>query len=260
MKVLFSIVVLFMVVSLYAPQQAHAQQTLYGLPTRIRDLGELELTTTSDLTLPQKTEIILSWLAEERNHPSPTTRGTGGSPINSNYIQAQIVKNLEVWGDPNAVGWVLASTSLKDEVLRDAMVLVLGSMGDQSQIAKIESIMLSNPNPYLRAIAGENLGLLGSVSSIPVLEKAAKDPFFQTFASESHGGKVIDFYPVRQVAGETLKVLRDPVSIKLKLERNQFFVQRLSNARIYARQHNLKPDRFIKIARRSKATAPPAKA
>lgn len=260
MKVLFSIVTLFMVISLSAPQQAHAQQTLYGLPARMRDLSDLELTDTNTLTPPQKTEVILSWLVEERNHPSPTTQGTGGSPIDSDYLQAQIVKDLEVWGDPNAVGWVLSSTSLKDEGLRDIMVLVLGSMGDRSQLPKIESIMQDNPNPYLRAIAAEDLGLLGSVSSIPVLEKAAKDPFFLTFASESHGGKVIDFYPVRQVAGETLKVLRDPDALKLKMERNQFFVQRLNNARLYAHQHNLKPERFTKIADRSRATPKSPKA
>jgi len=40
MRNIFFIVVLFMVASLSAPQQAHAQQTLYGLPTRIRDLDD----------------------------------------------------------------------------------------------------------------------------------------------------------------------------------------------------------------------------
>ena len=253
MKISISVFLAALVCIALFPQSVEAQKTLYGKPVRLNSLADLDLLDANDLAAPQKTEVLLSWLAAERANPSPTVAGLGGGPIDTDYIQAQITKALETKGDPLAVSWVANSTSLRDPAIRDSMQLVLGSMGDKSQIPAIEKILLNNKNPYLRAVAAEDLGLLGSISSLPTLRQACKDSFSLTFASEEHGGKMATFYPVRQVAEETIRVVSTPSLLAQEKKREQFFGSRLVESRKYALAHKLSPSHFVRIANRSRA-------
>lgn len=243
---------------------------LYGLPTHLRDLTDLSLLEDdvpqaaastpigsqeapslpqkSLYTAPQKSEVYLSWLAAERKTPSSVTTGLGGGPIGTNYIQAQIVKGLSADGDRLALEWVLSSKELKDEGLRDAVRLALGGMGDQSQVQDLERILLKNPNPYFRAIAVDDLGLLDSAASLPVLERALEDSYSETFASHSHGGKVVTLYPVREAAAQTVKVLGDPVMREAKRKWSQPLRDRKVDNSLYMLAHGMSAQHFVDIA------------
>ena len=253
MKICYLIVLLTVVTVPSVLQSVHAQQSLYGRPARLRSLADLNLLEGNDLATSQKTEVLLSWLAEERDNPSPTTAGHGGGPIDTDYLQAQIIKALETKGDPLAVGWVSASTSVKDQSTRDGMRLVLGFMGDKGQIPAMEKILTSNTNPYFRAMAAENLGLLGAVFSIPTLKSARKDAFSVSFASEQNEGKLTTFYPVRQVVEETINILGKPGLLAQEKQRGQFFAAKVMAAKKYALAHKLSPSHFVRIANRSRA-------
>ncbi len=252
-----------------APQVA-AQTGFYGLPAHLRDLTDLLLleddppqaagATQADgsevpslppmkrFTAPQKTEVLLSWLAAERKNPSPTTTGLGGGPIGTDYIQAQLVKGLAADGDRLALEWVLSSKSLKDEGLRDAVRLALGGMGDQGQIPALERILLKNPNPYFRAIAVDDLSLLDSAASLPVLERALEDDYSETFASHTHGGKVVTLYPVREAAAQTIKVLENPVMREVKRKWSQPLLNSKTDNSQYMSAHRMSPQHFVDIA------------
>ena len=253
MKALHFLVLFAVVTAPSVLQGVQAQQSFYGRPVRLRSLADLNLLEGNDLTTSQKTEVLLSWLAEERDNPSPTTAGHGGGPIDSDYLQAQIIKALETKGNPLAVGWVAASTFLKDQGTRDGMRLVLGFMGDKGQIPAMEKILTSSPNPYFRAMAAENLGLLGGVSSMPTLKRARKDAFSVSFASEQNEGKLTTFYPVRQVVEETINILGKPGLLAQEKQRGQFFANRVVAAKKYAMAHKLSPSHFVRIANRSRA-------
>lgn len=251
-------------------QRGVAQAVFHGLPARLRDLNDLRLLKDDApqaaiealadapeapgpppkerFTAPQKTEVLLSWLRAERRDPSPTTTGGGGGPIDSGYIQAQLVKKLEVEGDPRAVEWVLSSRDLKDEGLRDAMRLVLGFKGDRSQVHDLERILLKNPNPDFRSIAAEDLGLLGSASSLPALERALGDEYPLTFASHSHGGEVVTLHPVRQVVAETIRILSDSTVREAQMERGRFFARTAAAMRRDTLPGNMTPRHFVDIA------------
>ncbi len=233
-------------------QQTNAvQQTFYGRPLRLNNLSNLESLEANDLAASQKTEVLLSWLAAERGNPSPAITGHGGGQIDTDYIQAQITKTLETQGDPLAMSWVASSSLLKDPDIRDNMQIVLGFMGDAGQVTALEHILLNNKNPYLRAMAAEDLGLLGSTSSLPVLKAVRKDNFGLTFASEQNGGKMTTFYPVRQVVEETIRILSTPSLLAQQKMRGQLFAGRLASARKYAATHMLSQSHFVRIANRS---------
>ena len=105
----------------------------------------------------------------------------------------------------------------------------------------------------LRAVTAEDLGLLGSVSSLPALRQARKDSFSLTFAREEHGGKMATFYPVRQVVEETIRVVSTPSLLAQEKQRGQFFANRVVAAKKYAMAHKLSPSHFVRIANRSQA-------
>lgn len=244
--------------ALLSPYPVQAQQSLYGRPAQLRSLADLNLLESNDLSASQKTEVLVSWLAEERNNPSRTVTGHGGGAIDTDYLQAQITKALETKGDPLAISWIASSTSLKDQGLRAHMQLALGFMGDQSQVPMLEKILMHNKNPYLRAIAAEDLGLLGAVSSLPILKQTRKDSFSLTFASEQNDGKLTTFYPVRQTFEETILILSNSSLLAQQKHRGQFFASRLIVARKYALAHHLSQAQFVRIANRSRKERRPS--
>lgn len=197
---------------------AQAQTGLYGLPTRMRNLTDLTpIIDRQDLTSLQKTEVLLAWLGQERSDPSPTTTGLGGGPIDSSYIQAQMIKGLGTLGDPQAIDWLLSNPQVTDESLRNACRLALGLMGDQRQIPMLVKILREDPDANYRTLAVEDLNVLGAAQALPDIERALQDRYSVTF-DHMHKGR-ITFYPVREAATAALRVLKDPhKAIKLDPE------------------------------------------
>ncbi len=73
---------------------------VYGLRPRLTSLTDLNpLLNAGTLSMAQRTEVLVAWLAQERRCPSPVNLGLGGD-IDSGYIQAQIIKALAEIGDP----------------------------------------------------------------------------------------------------------------------------------------------------------------
>lgn len=242
------IVLMLASVGFSLPCFAQTHQGFYGKPARLRNLSDLRLIEGTDLTHVQKMEVLLSWLVSERNNPSAPSIGLGGGVIDSNYTQAQIVKALAAWGDPTEIGWVTSSTSLNEESLRDCMILAIGGKGDKAQIKALERILLDNPNPYLRAIAADDLGSLVSVSSASVLEIASKDAYSQTFASEANAGKVTTYYPVRQAAGQALKIFNNADLLAKKRKFAEADANRLTEAKKHPPIAPFTAEHFVAIA------------
>jgi hypothetical protein len=135
-----------------------SERGLYGLPARLRSLADLGLVARNrDLTPLQKTEVEIAWLVEERRVASPTTRGLGGGPIDSDYIQRQLIVCLGVDGDPGALDLLLNSGEFEDQGIRDALCLALAFNGDKRQIQPLIAMLKSDPSPGHRYLAAERL-------------------------------------------------------------------------------------------------------
>jgi len=130
-----------------------------GMPERLRQLQDLKRVVgpESRLSPEQRTLVLLGWLARERRQPSPSTKGLGGFPITSGYIQAQILQVLAGTADPVLIETLAGSPQVRDAGIRDAMRLSLGLMRDARQIPALTSILWKHPEPYFRWRAAQAL-------------------------------------------------------------------------------------------------------
>lgn len=209
---------------------ARAQPPVEGIPPRLTELSDLKkvMDPKSPLTPGQKTSLLLSWLAQERRRPSPTSVGKGGFDIDSGYLQAQILQVLTISANPALLDQL--GSRLRDPGLRDSMHLALAMMRDRRQVQPLVGILQRSREPYLRWRAAQSLGGLGSQAAVPALKRALEDPFRLTsHGGGSKAGTVI--YPVRQMAKLSLGVLKDAKVQKELAKGGAEFDRRLAAAR-----------------------------
>ena len=181
---------------------------LHGLPGRLRTLTDLELVPKAPLSDFQKTEVLFTWLVEERREPSPATTGLGGYPIDSDWIQRNIVMVLAGVADPLVMRRLAASKQVRDPGLREGVDLALAVMGDKSRTPALIRILKTSRQPSFRAKAAAMLGSLGVHKAVPALKQALKDPHVVVSAGGLHSAKGDLHYPVRKTAAIALRVLK----------------------------------------------------
>jgi len=207
---------------------AMAQPERFSLPARLTDLTVLgDLAQRGDLTAPDRTEILVTWYIRELREPTPTTRGLGG-PIDSGWIQCNIIESLGGKGDPDVVAAVAGDADVEPDV-RDAMCIVLGMKGDSSQTARLITILQSHPREYDRATAAQALGALGATEAVPALEEALRDPYVVEVWPDTDPS-VTTFYPVRRCAEDALRALRTPQVVAASRSRSRQFVKRMKGS------------------------------
>ena len=188
--------------------QDEQNKGLYGAPARLSTPDDWQkLAKLTKLTKLQVTEVILSWLIEERKSPSPTITGMGGGPIDSDYTQAQIIHSFAS-ADPKILTWLVRSGSIKSAPMQALLGMALAYTGDLSAKSYMIGALQSNPNPYLREKAALFLTEWQGSDVVEALERAAAtDPFHLRF-EKAHGTPgIYDNYPVRVAAASSLAVL-----------------------------------------------------
>jgi len=212
-----------------------SQTAKFGLPVKLGSLLDLRpVLVRNDLTSAQKTGLLLSWLIEERRHPTPTGTGLGGGDINSGYIQAQIIKSITEVGNPLTLTAVISDPNTDPNII-DAAHLALGLMGDTTQIPKLIDILDNHSEPDYRVTAAETLGSLGAIDAIPALERALHDEYTVIGGGGGLGGprEPATVYPLRDAAEVAIRVLNMPDEyitshVKTKME---LFKTRMNKAR-----------------------------
>lgn len=215
--------------------RAYAKPEDYGLSGKLTNLTDLgPVLRRPDLTSTQRTEVLVSWLVEERQHPSRVTQGLGGGDIDSGYIQAQIVKALAEVGDLLMIDGLTESLSgppeTADPTVVDALILAVGLMGDRSKIPGITDILATHREGFFRTLAAEALGSLGATEVKPTLEKALADSFAVMGGAGDIGGPRKLVYPVREAAEVALRVLSNPAAMEFTKQKTEAFAKRKASA------------------------------
>lgn len=209
----------------------------YGLPKRMRGLTDFQLLykNRKQRTSLEESKIVLTWMAEERKAPSPTTRGVGGGDITSGYIQAQMMIHLGYDASPLFMQ-KLADNSDIDPAMRDAARIILGLMGDAKQESALISILEKHSEPYFRAMSARALGVFGSINALPALKAALDDPY------SVHAGRSCVrvpgtsdesiTYPVREAAKESIRNIENPQVMAILINRSKANFERLADIAI----------------------------
>lgn len=196
---------------LLAAGPSAASPSQYGLPDRLPDLTKLYLVSPgSGLSGEARVNTLLFWLAEERHHPSPTVRGTGGGDVDSSWIQQQLIMCLWERGDPDYIERLLAQPRLKPE-FSDAMHIALALGGDRRQKESLKRIAMSNPEQAYRYLAVKGLAVINATDAIPLLQAIGRRDSGRY--RERGAARIIDSdpatfqYPVRREADRVAAVL-----------------------------------------------------
>jgi hypothetical protein len=195
---------------------------VYGLPAKLSSLGDLgALDQRADLSGPNRVDVLVWWLAQERADPSPTTTGLGGGVIDSGYIQVQIAKMLRQVGDLRALTNLADSEAISAPGVRDGMICALGMMGDGSRIPRLLGILQTHQEGELRALAAEALGYLGALEATEALNAALTDEFTRQAGDLSRSRD--PRYPVREAARTALRMLGDEQAMARAKRRREAF-------------------------------------
>lgn len=190
----------------------NSDQRLHGLPVKLKALPDLALVEAAkDLTSLQRTEVLLTWLVEEHRNPSPTQPGANGAPIDSAYVEAQIVQSLiGGQGDLKAAWWLANSARLRSIHVRRAMFLSLGGTDHREVVNSLLDTARNDSNPHFRALAVIWLGGKDDPRISKVLEDALNDPYVLRYEN-SHSRladpitRVRTWRPVREAAEEAIR-------------------------------------------------------
>lgn len=237
----------------YAAEEQDAR-LIHGLPPRMRSLTDLTPICDAKTTLTslQRTEVLINWLVEEKRKPSPTSTGLGGGPIDTNYIQEQLVLSIGLYGDPLATQWLHSNSP--NSRLRGDLVVALGIMGDASQVSNLRQILISSQNPYLRRLSTRALQQLGAVEAIPDLERACTDPFVLDLANNRTGAAVT--YPVREAASGALQALRRADVLDAAAALKAKFSSSIRDAAGYSKDHVADLNRMLRVMQSLPRRAP----
>ena len=185
-------------------QQGQRAAELFGMPNRLT--GSNDWKKLAPLPLTAQTEVMLAWLVEERREPTPTYKGLGGGPIDTDYTQAQIVHSLAS-GDPRVLRWLVRSDRVRSSEMKAILGLALAMSGDKTAKPHILKALSSNKNPWLREKAATFLGEWPDDETVEALKAALDDPYHIQFERTLDTVEVVDKYPVREAAEHTLDVI-----------------------------------------------------
>jgi hypothetical protein len=178
------------------------------IPEKLRSLTDLQKLG-PPLTLLQRLEWLVRWLAEERRQPSKTTTGIGGGPIDSGYIQQQLIRAMGGGGDLRALKWLSISTEVKDPTIKLAFKLALGLQGDEAQLHVLANTLTESEDPNHRLLAAFGLGIIQAQDALPLLKQALNDPYKVTaYGIGEHTGNTE--YPVRITAEGAIRQIELP--------------------------------------------------
>jgi hypothetical protein len=113
------------------------------------------------------------------------------------------------------LSWLLQHEKLSPP-FEDAIRIGLGLRGDERQTDELIRIVTTHPEEQYRDLAAAALGDIGAVKAMEVLERIAKKDQFSRpsrgamSASGRQLGNGAVFYPVRDSAANTLRILRSP--------------------------------------------------
>ncbi len=201
----------------------------YGLPGKLSSLRDLNLIyEREDLSRPQRVDILVWWLAQERANPTPTHKGSGGGRIDSGYIQAQLVKMLREVGDPRAMTELVESEAISDERVRDGLICALGMMGDASRIPRLLEILGTHEDGDFRALAATALGYVGAVEAREALNRALTDEFATLAGSDVGPVRLWVAYPVREGAEAGLRMLNSEQAMAKAQQRREAFAESMN--------------------------------
>lgn len=189
-------------------------------PERLRNLTDLGVIMLSDESAPTKSGVLISWLTKENMTPSKKNLGAGGGDIDSGYIQAQIVRTLADTDNACTMQEVYADVQVK-RIIKDAMSIALGRMGDRSQVSNLIKLLKDSKEPDFRALAAKSLGYLGATEAIPELENTLNDQFTRQAGNSMQGNYIA--YPVREGAETALLMLRNTDSLSRAQQRCKKF-------------------------------------
>jgi hypothetical protein len=187
---------------------AQAQEkTVFGLPARLRSLTDLSLLDPKTLTEQQRTEVLLTWLVEEKARPSKPSEGFGGT-INSEYILAQIVRAMHRTDD-KAILWLATSPRLRSGFVRTSLNLAIGRLAIPSVVDSLLHTTLNDPNPQYRALAAMWLYEHDDPRIDSVLQAALEDTFARTIPMHvdptNSGATTRVWRPVVEAAQQSIK-------------------------------------------------------
>lgn len=245
-RMLLLIIVAWLFVPTASSAGAQLTPDTYGLLSRMPDLTWLDMRkTASELTSVQRTEVLVIWLIDERRHPRTRETGLGGGEITSGYIREQILKSFMGYGSIPAIRQITSDRKVGRD-LQTEMRIVLGTLGDRTQIPLLTDILKRNPEPYYRCLAAESLGSMGATETIPTLKAALNDKYTAMMGNcmePVHIG-----YPVRRSAQQSISILSDPKTAQAQLERMKPYTERLRGLNNDDTQRPLSPG-FVRYIR-----------
>lgn len=173
-----------------------------GVPQRLRDLSDLRLCQGTGL---ERSEILLRWIVEERNHPREPQNGVGGGPIDSSYVTINLIAALS-GADRRVLRWLTQRKRVANAYLSSCLAIALGEAGDIQQHARVAKIATDDADGYLRLEAANALSAMGAPELLQVLQlQAAHDPFVVVVQDKP-------FFVVRNAAEHMLRTIRQRAS------------------------------------------------
>ncbi|MFY9234878.1 MAG: HEAT repeat domain-containing protein [Fimbriimonadaceae bacterium] len=199
----------------------------------------------------ERLEILVRWLAEEKREPSEKRAGLGGGPIDSGYIQQQLIRSLAGSGaDPRGLRWLASSPEVRDPEMKLACKLALGLRFDQEQKNILIRTLERDGNPNHRLVAAFGLGNLDAQEARSLLKKVAKSDPFHVNKVGSDDPKTREF-PVRVMAEGALRMLDDPVSRRISREQTAALRRELADSGSFVKLNAVALRRIVVFANRS---------
>jgi HEAT repeat protein len=212
-----------------------ANPATYGLTNKITSLAETQnLAPDSPLSPAQKTEVLLYWIANERQSPEAKSP-VSDFPNYSEYVQSQLTMALFERGDAAMLD-AISNDKRVAPWARDAARLGLGLKGDKAQIPALIRILKTDPRGEFRVLAAHALGTCGAKEALPLLNLVSKsDPYKRLYYGHMSSGYDIGpdgtYYPVREDAKEAFRNLQDEQTIAYEERFNKPFLQGLEEYR-----------------------------
>ena len=162
------------------------------------------------MTSQQRLEGLLKYLKEEMANPSYPGIGPGGGPIDSGYIQLQMIGVLGHTVDPKDIA--AARDKEADPAMRQRLTLALGRAGDRSVAQELAEILTHHPKGFMRRAAARGLHEVKAPSSKDALRAALADRYSAIGISDMGPPPGISkIYTVRREAAGALRALGEKV-------------------------------------------------
>jgi hypothetical protein len=169
--------------------------------TRLREFRDKRMSSA------QRLEGLLKLLREQMHNPCLPALSGGTGPIDTWYAQGAIIRALGARVAPEDLR--AAREREIDQPMRDRLTVAMGIAGDPAVVPELIRVLSHDPQGFLRegaALALRNLRVAAAKDAL----HAALDDRYSVVRSDDVWG-IHKEYPVRNVAGEALRVLGEKV-------------------------------------------------